>query len=228
MEIKELKNYGKSLLEMMGSVPQDLIKESSELSFKIIEKILGDARMKLFSSSLETEKNRMMEKNLSGLSEKGLNNEDFIGQQIEWAASFSAISKITDMKQAGRLFKEISETTYPKLFYSMYPPIEDLKKFNDPFDTFKEWFLVLMNSSRKIGAFDYDVVENKKDAFQVNCTWCAWHEIHKLLGLENACLPYCHVDDVFFPDYCRQIGVRFKRKNTLARGGTCCDYRFER
>ena len=94
MKMEKLKNYGKSLLEMMGSVPQEIQKEISDSNFNIIEKHLNPDDLKRFTVSLEVEKEKMLKKNLSTVSEKGLNNKEFINQQIEWAVSFSTVSTI--------------------------------------------------------------------------------------------------------------------------------------
>jgi hypothetical protein len=41
MKIEKLKNYGKSLIEMMKEVPQEIIKEISDSSLNIIKKHLN-------------------------------------------------------------------------------------------------------------------------------------------------------------------------------------------
>jgi len=228
METKDLKNYGKSLLEMMGSVPQEIIKEIQDSSSNIIEEHLNSDDLKRFTVSLEAEKERMLKMNLSSVQEKGLNSEEFIHQQIEWAASFSAALRIIGREKALNVFREITEKTYPKLFYNMFPTPEDLNKFDEPFNAFKEWFSAMMEANKNVGLFDYKVVKNTGDAFQMDCAWCAWHETYKQLGAEEACMPVYHADDAFFPDYFQQTDVEYKRAKTLGWGNACCDFRFER
>jgi hypothetical protein len=86
----------------------------------------------------------------------------------------------------------------------------------------------MMEANRKAGLFDHAVAENTHDAFQVNCIWCAWHEIYRRVGVEGACVPVCHADDVFYPGYLQRTGIRYARTKTLGRGGGCCGFRFER
>ena len=228
MKMEKLKNYGKSLLEMMGSVPQEIQKEISDSNFNIIEKHLNPDDLKRFTVSLEVEKEKMLKKNLSTVSEKGLNNKEFINQQIEWAVSFSTVSTIIGGEKTIKMFREITEQTYPKLFFHMFPTLENLNEFDDPFNAFKEWFLAMMEVNKNVGLFDYKVVENTGDAFQMDCIWCAWHETYKQLGAEEACIPVCHSDDAFYPDYFQQTGIEYKRTKTLGWGNACCDFRFER
>jgi L-2-amino-thiazoline-4-carboxylic acid hydrolase len=228
METKDLKNYGKSLLEMMGSVPQEIQKEISDTGFGIMKKHLNSDNQKRFAVSMEIEKEKMLKKNLSTVSEKGLNSIEFIHQQIDWAASFSAASKIIGREKTLNVFREITEKTYPKLFFNVFPAPEDLNELDDPFNAFKEWFLAMMKANNNVGLFDYKIVENTGDVFQMNCIWCAWYETYKQLGVEEACIPVCHADDAFYPDYFQQTDIKYKRTKTLGWGNACCDFRFER
>ena len=228
MNIQNLKNYGKSLLEMMGSVPQEIQKEISDTGFSIIKKYLNSDDLKRFAASLKVEKERMLRMNLSSLREKGLNSEEFIHQQIEWAASFFVASSIIGREKALKVYREITEKTYPKLFFLMFPTPEDLNESDDPFNAFKEWFLSMMEANKDVGLFNYKVIENTSDVFQMDCIWCAWHETYKQLGAEEACIPVCHADDAFYPDYFQQIDIEYNRTKTLGWGNACCDFRFKR
>jgi hypothetical protein len=228
MKMESLKNYGKSLLEMMRDVPQEIMKEISDSSFNIIEKHLNSDDFQRFMSSFPIKKERMSKKNFSRVRKRGLNSEEFIYQQIEWAASFATALKIIGREKALNVFREITEKTYPKLFLNMFPTPEELNELDDPFNAFKEWFSAMMEANKKVGLFDYKIVENTGDTFGMNCIWCAWHETYKQLGVEEACIPVCHADDAFYPDYFRQTGIRYKRTQTLGWGSNCCDFRFER
>ncbi len=224
MDPKNLKNYGKSLLEMMATVPQNIQEDNAAISFKIIEKYLGLENMDRFLALVAAEKEKMIKKDLSKISKI----EEFIFQQIDWAALFSAITQITEKDKAIEILSDVAEQTYPKVFSFVFPDPENIKALNEPFAAFKEWFLALMSASKDIGIFDFETVENENNVFQVNCTWCAWHEIYKELGTADACIPVCCVDDIFYPEYCRKAGINYTREKSLGKGGDFCDYRFER
>jgi hypothetical protein len=228
MKMEKLKNYGKSLLEMMGSMPQEKMKEISDSSFNIIRKHLNSDELKRFILSLEAEKERMLKMNLSSVREKGLNSEEFFHQQREWAATFSAISEIAGKEAALKICREIAMQTYPKLFFYVFPKTADLNAFDDPFNAFKKWFLAMMEANKDAGLFDYKLEENTVDAFQIDCLWCAWHEAYKQLGVEEACIPVCYADDAFYPDYLRQTDIEYNRTKTLGWENACCDFKFER
>ena len=210
METNDLKNYGKSLLEMIGSVPQEIQKEISDASFSIMNKHLNSDDLKHFATFLESEKKRMLKMNLSSVREKGLYSEEFIHQQIEWAASFSATSDIIGREKALNIHREITEKTYPKLFFYVFPTSEELNTFDDPFIAFKEWFLAMMEANKNAGLFDYKVVEDTGDTFQMDCIWCAWHATYKQLEAEESCILVCHADDAFYPAYFQQTPLPVK------------------
>ncbi len=228
MKMEKLKNYGKSLLEMMGSIPQGIQREISETGFYIMNKHLNSDDLKHFADFLESEKKRMLKMNLSSVREKGLKSEEFIHQQIEWAASFSATSNIIGREKALNIHREITEKTYPKLFFYVFPTPEELNANDDPFNAFKEWFLSMMAANENDGLFDYKIIEDTVYTFQMDCVWCAWHETYKQIGVEEACIPVCYADDAFYPDYFQRTTIEYKRTKTLGWGNTCCDFRFER
>jgi hypothetical protein len=228
VDISRLKNAGKSLFEMMRDVPPEVHEEASKLSLELLARHLGPDNLARFLSDLDAQKERMASRELPKVRARGLRDEDFIGQQVEWAASFRAFDGIMGTEKAVRVFSEIVELTSPGMFGFMFPSPEEIKELGDPFDAFKRWFIALMEANQDASAHDYEISEDSGDAFGVDCVWCAWHAIQSELGVEEACIPICHTDDVFFPDYCRRMGVRYLRTTTLARGSDRCDFRFER
>jgi hypothetical protein len=58
--------------------------------------------------------------------------------------------------------------------------------------------------------------------------YCAIHEYMKIIAPIEACMVNCYGDDTLFPEFCRQIGIRFMRKGNMACGYGCCNTRFER
>jgi hypothetical protein len=165
---------------------------------------------------------------LKMIRQQGLVNEAFIRSQIQFAAMYSAISKIVGMGSALEILYKIMDEVAPIIFQSISPAPEDFRRFADPWEAWKKYFQAMAEADRAAGCHVYDVVENTDNAFQLNCIYCAWYEIPKLLGVKEACLPSCYADDVYLPDALRMIGIEFKRTNTLAKGANYCDFRFER
>ena len=228
MQVKDLKNYGRSMSEMLMDVPDDLQKQLQRIGRRKVSKELGLLNLIRYVFLHRKEKARMSKLDLSAVREKGMRDEGFISSQIEWAAMFSALSKLRGSEKAIQILSEVMEATTPLAFAHMMPSIEDTKSFDDPFKAFKEYNLAGPEAARRSGCHDIEIVEDTDDALQLDITYCAWHEIARQLGVEEACLPNCYSDDVLFPGYLEPLGIVFKRTNTLARGGSRCDFRFER
>ena len=228
MDAADLKNYGRSLLEMLGSLPAESGESVADAAATIMAEHLTADDLARYAAELSAEKERMLERDLEPVGIYGLDSEEFTAQQVQWAASFSALAKVGGSERAAEILGEIAEQTWPALLFAVFPPPDSFRLCGDPFQTFSQWFVAMMDANREAGALVSEVVEKGPDVLQVNCTWCAWHEAYRRRGVPDACPPVCHVDDVFFPDYCGRIGIEYKRTSTLSRAGDYCDYRFKR
>jgi hypothetical protein len=229
MQVKDLKNYGKSMTEMLRTVPPDLEKKLNRIGKRKVTKELGLLKSLRFVLLVRKERSRMAKQDLSAVREKGLTDEEFIHSQIEWAAMFSALSKLLGSERAVDLLNEVMEATAPPAFAEMLPTAADMQGIEgDPFTAFKEYQRAGPEAAKRAGCHEMEIVEDTDDALQLNITYCAWNEIAKQLGVQQACRPSCYSDDVILPGYLEPLGIVFKRTNTLARGGTHCDFRFER
>lgn len=98
-----------------------------------MQKRLGADNMELFTSLFPTEEAQMLKRDVSRLSEKGLRSEIFIDQQAEWAANFSAVTRIVGRKTSMEILGKVAESTYPKMFSAMFSLAEELRECEDPF-----------------------------------------------------------------------------------------------
>ena len=228
MEIKILKNFGKSLSDVSTSVPKEQRKEISAISYKIIRKHLGIFNLIRIIVSTIIETRKMSGIDLKNIRHKGLTNEIFIKSQVKFAAMYSAMSKTIGKERTLEILNKIMDKVAPITFPSISPTPEDFKRYDDPWGAWKRYFIAMAEADKIAGCHEYELIENTDDTFQMNCIYCAWYEIPKLLGVKEACLPNCYADDVYLPDALRMIHIEFKRTKTLARGGDCCDFRFER
>jgi hypothetical protein len=91
-----------------------------------------------------------------------------------------------------------------------------------------EYMRAMPDASEAGGSHRMEIVEDSGDAFQFDVSWCVWLELARAAGVPEACIPNCHADQLVFPEYFDALGIRYERTQTLACGGTCCDFRFER
>jgi hypothetical protein len=228
MEVQDMKNYGKAVSASQSRLPEDAEREITKKQRQIISKHLGLLDLIRFKLLCLKERKRMSKQELSRGREKGLTDERFIRSQITWAATFSALSKILGSDRAVEVLDEVVEMKAPIVTVHSSPPLEEFQAFEDPFRAFKEYYTATVEANNRAGCHQMEVVHETNDAIQIDVTYCAWHEIARELGVEKACLPHCYWDDVIFPEAVKPLGLRYKRTNTIAKGGTRCDFLFER
>jgi hypothetical protein len=115
-----------------------------------------------------------------------------------------------------------------ELWAAQAPAAADFKRCGDAFAAFRAYFDATMVANRRAGVLEYEVVEDGPDAVQYDVTSCVFCELAERLGFPEAARNLCLADDVYFPEAGREIGLRFVRTGTLARGDRRCDFRFER
>jgi hypothetical protein len=228
MKIEDMKNYGRPMNESMRDIPEVVMKRIKSTAFTILRRRLGLLKLLRFMILFMCEKKRMSRVDLSPVREKGLEDEEFIKEIIDRTAVFSALSKVLTKEEALDINYGITEEVATEMMSCMMPTEDEFLAFDDPLFAAKKYIFALMEADKRVGLHDSVVAEDKADAFQVNVTYCAFCEIPRLLGIVEAALPSCYGDDVFFPAVCENIGLRFVRKGTLARGNEFCDFRFER
>ena len=159
--------------------------------------------------------------------ERGLSDDVFIKNIVMQSSAFRALTETVGEEDALDISHRITEETAFGLMSEIFPTTADFLAFKNPLDAAKSYILALMEANRRAGLHDSELVYDSVDAFQINVTYCAFREIPRLLGVPKAALSSCYGDDVFFPQVCGDLGLRFVRKGTLARGDDFCDFRFE-
>ncbi|MFH1675369.1 MAG: L-2-amino-thiazoline-4-carboxylic acid hydrolase [Pseudomonadota bacterium] len=228
MKIEELKNYGKSYAETMPHLPPAVQKLIKKASFGVVRKHMGLFGSLRFLMLAWREGKRLGTVDLTPVKEKGLDSKPFIQQMIQTTALFSAMKEMTGMEKARDVFYEIMDNVSCPMNEAILPSVEDLEETQNGFKAFRDYLMAFFEAEKKDGLHEYDLVEDSDAAFAITVTYCAFCEIPRLCGIVEACDPSCYSDEVFFPGYLQPLGIRFLRTKTLARGGDCCDFRFEK
>ena len=228
MKVADLKNYGRSMSETMLSIPKRVKRGIERKGLSIMRKHLGFFGTLCLLVRTGIEKRRMKKIDISPIHQRGQLGEEFIETVVEKTALFSALQRFVGGKKALDIHYEIMDEVAGDLMIHLLPGPEDFNACDDPFVAAKSYIFALMEADGRVGAHLSEIVEDTPDTFQVNITYCAWCEIPKLLGVPESALPDCYGDDVFFPAVSEEIGLRFKRVGTIARGDRVCDFRFER
>jgi len=228
MKVQEMKNYGRSYAETMLNFPQPVQKLIKKVSSEVVRRHLG-----LFGSLhllmlARRERKRFRGVDLMSVKERGLASEAFINEMIRNTAMFSAMKEMAGTEKARAVFFEIMDNVSCPMNEAILPSGEELGEEGNAFQAFRDYLMAFFQAEKEDGLHDYEVVEDSDRVIAINVTYCAFCEIPRLCGIVESCDPSCYSDEVFFPGHLEPLGIRFVRTKTLARGGDCCDFRFEK
>jgi len=228
MEIEQTKGYGIAVSDLEGNWDDAFKTKLKNASQKIIFEHLSTAqKFKLMYFYLK-ENRKASKLDLSDIRAKGMTNDKFIKQQLEYLAMFAALAKVLDSAQAIEIMKQVMEATAVEAFSKSSPEHEIIEKYGDTLEFFRKYFDPLPRVCLKAGCLDMNFTEDTKNCFQMDIHWCVWLELAKKMGIPEACIPNCYADDLAYPDYFKKYGIKYSQKGTLAKGANCCDLKFER
>ncbi|MDP2844175.1 MAG: L-2-amino-thiazoline-4-carboxylic acid hydrolase [Acetobacterium sp.] len=230
-KVEKLPNYGKDLLSISfpfkskikatkGALVfiKDLIKE---LGLKSFIKMFMRVR-KEFEEAKQLDWSRMKAK---GISQKNLN---IIIHKMVLA---KVMADEMGLEKASEIRRRFSDKTTYFVMEGMFSPPEVFKRCGDGdfFKPFKQYYIAMMDASVNAGLFEYKVIEDNENSFQINVTYCAFAEASKILGSPETCYySTCYGDEVYFPKLCEKVGFEYNRTATIATGKPLCDDRFTR
>ena len=226
-DIESLKNYDVPMNESMSAIPPRVIKGVERMAMGIVREKLGLVRFLKLGLMIKNAERKFSTVDMGAVRERGLTDEAFIKNIILQSSAFCALTEMVGEEDALEISYKITDATAFGLMSEIFPTTADFLAFENPLEAAKAYILALMEADKRAGLHESELVYDSDDAFQINVTYCAFREIPMLLGVPKAALPSCYGDDVFFPKICGDLGLRFVRKGTLARGDDFCDFRFE-
>ena len=174
------------------------------------------------------EKKRAAKLDLSGIRAKGMRNEVFIKQQLEYVSLFSALTKVLNQERALKIMYSVMDVTAVEALLLSLPEIDEVKKFGDSLEFFRKYMVSGMIAANKAGCHEITTTEDSTANIRFNINWCVWFELAKKMDVPEACLANCYADDLVYPHYFKALGIKYSREGTLAQGKKCCDIRFEK
>ena len=228
MRVEDLKNYGRPYSETLAEIPRPIEKFMKKEASKVVRGhlgLMGTLRLLLLTRK---EKKRLSATDLEPVKRKGLTSEFFTRYIIENTAIFSAMTKIRDTNESLVIHHEITDHIAVPMSEAILPSVQELQGFEDPFKAFRDYLMAFFVAEKNAGLHDYEVIHDSDKTIGINVTYCAFCEIPRLCGIAQACEPGCYSDEVVFPGLLEPLGIRFVRTKTLARGGDCCDFRWEK
>ena len=86
----------------------------------------------------------------------------------------------------------------------------------------------MMEANKNVGLFDYTIVENTNNVFQIDCIWCAWHATYKQLEARKREYRFVMPMMPFIRLIFNKQALNIKEQKHWDGGNACCDSRFER
>lgn len=228
MEVKDLRGYGVSFSDAESLWPLKLKKKMRRDGQAVVLKYLGFFQRIRFFLAFWKAKRRARKLDLSDIQAKGMTNQSFLAQQIEYISMFAALAQVLGTQKTIEVVKDVMVSTAKEPLLLCLPDLKQVKQFPDSVAVFREYLKEGTVAAAKAGCHGIKVEEDHADAIQLNITYCVWLELSRKMGVPEACLPNCYADDLVFPEYFTELGIQYKRTGTLAQGCTHCDFRFER
>ncbi|WP_105616422.1 L-2-amino-thiazoline-4-carboxylic acid hydrolase [Vallitalea okinawensis] len=235
MRVDELSNYGKDIITIQKDARLPL-----KSKVKIIRSLLGFGGRLLwhmnpigffkFIKIVKIEKQKALQMDWTHVRARGISEEN-LTSVISKQVVAKVMVDILGYEQAAKIRNRFSDKCSYYIFQEVFAKPEDFVECGngDFLVAFKEYYVALQDAMKKVGLEEYEIGIDTKDCFQMNITYCVYHEVAKALGNSMNCYySTCYGDEVFFPKLCEQVNFEFKREGTLATGKHCCDMTFIR
>lgn len=228
MQVSDLRFYGRPFSEAEASWPPDVRARMQRGAKRVIQEHLGFWGSLRFGWHFLRARGKAKRIDLSPFRERGLDNETFIKTQLDYLAFFTALTKVVGSERAVEVAKAVMDRTAREALLLCLPEQERVRECGEPFAVIKDYLRAMPDAACAGGCHRMEIAEDGDDAFQFNVTWCVWLELARAMDVPEACIPNCYSDDLVFPEYFDALGIHYHRTQTLAMGGSHCDFRFEK
>ena len=228
MKVDELKNYGKSLAEVLSDIPSEATKQMKKTMLAELRGGVGIIGMARLMWKVTKEVTRMKGHDWSRLRELGLDDDQFLEETLYKIALMKSLADMVGMDKASGIHKRAFDRSGYDLAASMFPTVEDFRACGDVFACFKKYIRASQKANERAGIHRVTITEDSDTVLAFSVTYCAFHTMAVEFGNAYLCYPSsCYGDEVFFPKICLEAGLSFTRTGTLATGAKVCDFRFE-
>ncbi|NOY24733.1 MAG: L-2-amino-thiazoline-4-carboxylic acid hydrolase [Oligoflexia bacterium] len=232
MKVEDLRNYGVAFSDSESAWPPAVKNTMRRQAKAVLMARLGPWETLRFGIAFLVARRRAARTDLSEIRARGMRNETFLAQQIEYICVFSALARVLDVDRALAIMNAVMDETALEPMLLCLPDPDVVRRFPDALDVFREYYRVAPQAAHRAGCnelvFVEDDAQDSQGAFQFKVTRCVWLDLARALAMPQACLPNCYSDDLVFPNYFKALGIRYTRQGTLAQGAECCDFCFER
>lgn len=118
------------------------------------------------------------------------------------------------------LMQDLAVISMPVLY-----EVDKLEKMEDPFEAFKQYNVGLLGDDP---LYPIDEFVDNGDHFRFRVQSCIQYNLATAFGADELGESGCDHDCFSYPLIEDRVNAVFRRPQTLAKGGTCCDFNFYR
>jgi hypothetical protein len=227
VNVSDLRGYGAAFSDLESLWSPEMKARMKKDGLKIVMSRLGFFEKFRFGLAFLSHKRRAAALDLSDLQARGMTNQPFLAQQLEYLALYAALEQVTGADRAQEIALALMDATAREPMLACLPDPAQVRALGDPVEVFRDYFLPASEAARRAGCMELHPVQ-EPDSAGFDVTWCVWLELARRMGVPDACKPNCYSDNIAFPDYFRALGITYERTGTLAQGCARCDFRFRR
>ncbi|MFA6977733.1 MAG: L-2-amino-thiazoline-4-carboxylic acid hydrolase [Ignavibacteriaceae bacterium] len=228
MDVTNLRGYGIAGSDAEANWSQAFKAKLKKTSQKVVMKHLNLKQKFQVLYWFAKEKKRSAALDLSDIRAKGMKNDIFIKQQLEYLSIFSTLKIVVGLDSALNIMYAVMDATAEEALLLSLPEVEAIRNMGEPFEVLRSYSAVFPETAKKAGCHEGVITEEKQNSFQFDIHYCVWLELAKKMNVPEACIPNCYADDLAYPKYFESLGIKYTRTGTLAKGNACCDLRFEK
>ncbi len=234
MDVEEMTNYGKGIVESLSSPEYKKIEKQMFIPIiGVLRKEIGIIGLLKLFFQWRSEEKKMKQNNWVKLDKKGVPREVFEAT-FQLVALMKVLDCMVGIEKARRIITEIYEQTEKVLqknrsavnLFSI--PVGALKACNDSFLSFKKYTKAQVNAGIQEKLHESEIIEDTQDVLSFNINYCVVYEVAKEYGNAAWSFPWCEIDDVVYPKMGNQLGFKYTRSGSLPTGAPKCDFRYER
>jgi len=225
MKVEELRNYGKSVAEIVDTTPKSVMIKIGWIVIISIIKETGFIGFIPFMNKIKKEKKRIMKENADGYAKALELGKEPANQFLTMTAMFNVVANKKGREYAYNFTKTIWQKYSKYTMSSLYNADKLSKCEGDTFSNYKKFNIAMFKVNN-----DYHVKELKDepDCLTIIVDRCKSAEIAQALDCPEVGMLGCDHDVAGYPYIEDKVNSEFRRLHTIAKGDDICDFMFFR
>ena len=172
MQASDLRNYGAAFSDAEASWPAEVKQRMRKQGNAVLMRNLGPLQKLRFAIAFLRAKRRGRKLDLTDLRAKGMTNESFLDQQLEYLAAYAALAEVLGTERAVEVMQEVMDETATEPLLLCLPKPGNVRRVgDDALTVMREYLAVTPESAERAGCNTIHIEEDAHDAFQFNVTW---------------------------------------------------------